>query len=30
MQTVGTQAVRAATANNGNQLKLGRLSTLMV
>jgi len=30
MQTVGTHAVRAASANNGNQLKLGRLSTLMV
>ncbi|MDO8861432.1 sensor domain-containing diguanylate cyclase [Haliea sp. E1-2-M8] len=30
MQTVGANAVHAATASNGNQLKLGRLSTLMV
>jgi len=30
MQTVGTHAVHAASANNGNQLKLGRLSTLMI
>lgn len=30
MQTVGANAVHAATANNGNQLKLGRLSTLMI
>jgi len=30
MQTVGSHALHAASANNGNQLKLGRLSTLMV
>ncbi len=30
MQTVGSNAVHAATAGNGNQLKLGRLSTLMI
>ncbi len=30
MQTVGSSAVHAAAANNGNQLKLGRLSTLMI
>lgn len=30
MQSVGTKAVRGAIAGNGNQLKLGRLSTLMI
>lgn len=30
MQTVGSSAVHAARSGNGNQLKLGRLSTLMI
>lgn len=30
MQSVGTKAVQGAVASNGNQLKLGRLSTLMI
>lgn len=30
MQSVGTKAVQGAVASNGNQLRLGRLSTLMI